>query len=179
MKESNCKIVYLCRDPKDTFISLWHFANRLRHESKGTNSLEESFDKFCRGVNVGGPFWDHVLSYWKESLEKPKKVMFLRYEDMKINPAIVLKDIAEFVGWPFSKEEEAQGLVEGILKLCSFENLSNLDVNKSGKRPSGIENKAYFRRGEVGDWKNHLTVEMIEQLNTITEEKMGVHGFRF
>lgn len=25
---SACKIVYVCRDPKDTFISLWHFINR-------------------------------------------------------------------------------------------------------------------------------------------------------
>ncbi|MED6126025.1 hypothetical protein PIB30_074406 [Stylosanthes scabra] len=180
MKNSNCKIVYLCRDPKDNFISLWHFSNALRR--KGSNSLDESFDKFCRGINVGGPFWDHILSYWKESLvEKPnnKKVMFLRFEELKMNTSFVLKNLAEFLGCPFSKEEENQGLMDDILKLCSFENLRNLEVNKNGKRPSGIENKAYFRRGEIGDWKNHLSVEMIERLNEIVEQKMGTFGFRF
>uniref|UniRef100_A0A453G2J2 Sulfotransferase n=1 Tax=Aegilops tauschii subsp. strangulata TaxID=200361 RepID=A0A453G2J2_AEGTS len=27
---SGCKVVYLCRDPKDCFVSLWHFWNRAR-----------------------------------------------------------------------------------------------------------------------------------------------------
>ncbi|XP_015954023.1 cytosolic sulfotransferase 12-like [Arachis duranensis] len=182
VKDSDCKIVYLCRDPKDTFISLWHFSNSLRL-FKGTNPLKDSFDQFCRGINVGGPFWDHILSYWKESLlslEKPKKkVMFLRYEELKMNTSFILKNLAEFLGCPFSKEEEDQGLVDDILKLCSFENLKNLEVNKNGKRPSGIANKAYFRRGEIGDWKNHLTHEMVDQLNTIVENKMGNFGFKF
>ncbi|KAB1207035.1 Cytosolic sulfotransferase 15 [Morella rubra] len=30
VKDSMCKIVYLCRNPKDTFVSLWHFQNSIR-----------------------------------------------------------------------------------------------------------------------------------------------------
>ncbi|ONI31112.1 hypothetical protein PRUPE_1G293200 [Prunus persica] len=78
VKHSACKVVYLCRDPKDTFVSLWHFANKLRAKSRGTISLEEAFDKFCKGVSLDGPLWDHVLGYWKESLERPEKVMFFK-----------------------------------------------------------------------------------------------------
>ncbi|KAK7275694.1 hypothetical protein RIF29_16816 [Crotalaria pallida] len=179
VKESNCKIVYLCRDPKDTFVSMWHFANKLRPESIGANSLEECFDTFCRGMNPYGPYWDHILGYWKESLERPEKIMFLKFEDMKIEPTIVLKKLAEFVGCSFSKEEEYKGIVDGILNLCSFDNLSNLQVNKTGKLRFGVENKVYFRRGEVGDSKNLLTVEMNEMINTIVEKKLGEHGLRF
>ncbi|KAI4357967.1 hypothetical protein L6164_001879 [Bauhinia variegata] len=179
MKESTCKLVYLCRDPKDTFVSLWHFTNRLRLKNMGTNSLEDSFEKFCRGVSLYGPFWDHVLGYWKQNLENPEKIMFLRYEELKADPALVLKELASFIGSPFSKEEEANGLVDDILKLCSFDNLSNLEVNKNGKLLSGEENRAFFRRGEVGDWKNYLTLEMIEQLNAIVKEKLEVHGLKF
>ncbi|KAK7275695.1 hypothetical protein RIF29_16817 [Crotalaria pallida] len=179
VKESNCKIVYLCRDPKDTFVSMWHFANKLRLESIGTNSLEECFDMFCRGMNPYGPYWDHVLGHWKESLERPEKIMFLKFEDLKREPIIVLKKLAEFVGCPFSKEEESKGIIDGILNLCSFDNLSNLEVNKTGKLKFGVENKIFFRRGEVGDSKNLLTVEMNEQINTIAEKKLGEHGLRF
>jgi hypothetical protein len=59
-KNSTCKIVYLCRNPKDTFVSLWHFLNRLAPTSTSTISLEDSFDMFCRGVSSFGPYWDHV-----------------------------------------------------------------------------------------------------------------------
>ncbi|KAK7360669.1 hypothetical protein VNO77_02678 [Canavalia gladiata] len=177
--ESTCKIVYLCRDPKDVFISLWYFTNKLRPESKGVISLQQAFDKFCRGVSLYGPFWAHVLGYWKKSLEEPEKIMFLRFEEMKMKPSFVLKELARFLGCPFSKEEEDAGVVDDILKLCSFDNMSNLEVNRYGKLSSGEEHKAFFRHGEIGDWKNHLTVEMIEQLNSITEEKLAVHGLRF
>ncbi|KAA8529298.1 hypothetical protein F0562_033903 [Nyssa sinensis] len=165
VNDSACKLIYLCRNPRDTFVSLWHFTNKLRPQSLGTNSLEEVFDRFCRGVSLYGPFWDHVLGYWKESLEKPQKLHFLQYEEMKEQPTVHLRKIAEFLGCPFSAEEEAKGVVDEILELCSFDNLSNLEVNKTGKLSSGEENKAFFRRGEVGDWKNYLSSEMVARLN--------------
>ena len=36
------------------------------------------------------------------------------------------------MGYPFSLEEEDKGVVQKIIDLCSFENLSSLVVNKSG-----------------------------------------------
>ncbi|XP_037495165.1 cytosolic sulfotransferase 5-like [Jatropha curcas] len=73
VEDLGCKIIYLCRNTKDTFISFYHFTNRLRpkdkgensledaFDKKGENSLEDAFDKFCRGLSFYGPFWDHVL----------------------------------------------------------------------------------------------------------------------
>ncbi|CAA2982654.1 cytosolic sulfotransferase 12-like [Olea europaea subsp. europaea] len=177
--DSSCKFVYLCRNPKDIFVSLWHFTNKLRLQEMGTNSLEETFDMFCRGVTIYGPYWDHVLDYWKESMENPHKVLFLKYEDMKECPIDNLRSIAEFLGCPFSNEEEESGMVEQILKLCSFDTLSNLEINRAGKLSSGEENKAFFRRGEVGDWKNHLPTEMVEKLDHITEQKFSGSGLEF
>ncbi|KAL2543285.1 Cytosolic sulfotransferase 15 [Abeliophyllum distichum] len=176
VQDSGCKVVYLCRNPKDTFVSMWQFTNKLRPQGMGTNSLGETFDKFCRGVSIAGPFWDHVLDYWKESKEKPPKVLFLKYEDMKERPNANLRRIAEFLGRPFSTEEEESGIVEGILKLCSFDTLSNLKINRTGKLSSGEENKAFFRQGKVGDWKNHLPIEMAQKLDMITEQKFSGSG---
>lgn len=107
------------------------------------------------------------------------RIMFMKFEDMKRKPDLVLKEVAKFVGCPISKLEEEEGMVERILKLCSFENLRNLQVNRNGKLESGEEHKAFFRHGEIGDCKNHLTDEMIQQLDSITEEKLGPHGLRF
>ncbi|KAG8654249.1 hypothetical protein MANES_05G113100v8 [Manihot esculenta] len=165
------------RNPKDSFVSLWHFTNRLKEPKEtGENSLDETFDKFCRGVSLYGPFWDHVLGYWKVSLENPEKVLFLKYEDCKKEPKVLLRRLSEFLGCPFSQEEETCGVIGEILKLCSFENLSNLEVNRTGKLPSGEENCTFFRRGEVGDSVNHLTAEMLEKMDQITEQKFKRWG---
>ncbi|XP_057962566.1 cytosolic sulfotransferase 5-like [Malania oleifera] len=175
---SSCKLVYLCRNPRDVFVSFWHFTNKLRLHNMGTNSLDEVYDKFCRGVSIYGPFWDHVLGYWRESLEMPHKVFFLKYEDLKEKPDVNLRRLAEFLGCPFSAEEETEGVVDEILKLCSFDNLSNLEVNRIAKLSSGEENNTFFRRGVVGDWMNYLTDEMIERLDQITEQKLQGSGLK-
>ncbi|PHU02246.1 Cytosolic sulfotransferase 5 [Capsicum chinense] len=112
---------------------MWRFANSLRLHYKDTNSIEEMFDLFCRGVSPYGPFWNHVLDYWKQSIEKPNKVHFFMYEEIKAQPKLQLKRLAEFLECPFSLEEENCGVVDEILRMCSFENLCNLEVNKNGK----------------------------------------------
>ncbi|CAL5197108.1 unnamed protein product [Lathyrus oleraceus] len=179
VKDSTCKVVYLCRDPKDVFVSFWHFINKLKTKSSETLSLEEAFESFCRGVCPFGPFWEHVLGYWKKSLESSKKVMFLKYEEMKMKPYFYLKEIAKFLECPFSQEEESKGVVDDILNLCSFDKLSNLEVNKTEKVSFDVENKYFFRLGQIGDWKNHLTTEMIEHINSITEKKLVKHELSF
>ncbi|XP_051149319.1 cytosolic sulfotransferase 6-like [Andrographis paniculata] len=179
---STCKIVYLCRNPKDTVVSSYHFWSSLKLEDTkkelDPNSLVETLKAFCQGVNEYGPFWRHMLDYWKQSKENPDRIYFLKYEDMKEQPTMHLRRLAEFLDCPFSPDEEESGLVEDIIKLCSFENLSNLEVNKNGKLSySGIQNSSFFRQGKTGDWKNHLTDEMVRKLNAICEEKLREIGF--
>ncbi|XP_048131495.1 cytosolic sulfotransferase 12-like [Rhodamnia argentea] len=174
VRDSNCKLVYLCRNPKDTFVSLWHFVNKLRPEEKGQIPIQECLDKFCRGVSPCGPYWDHVLGYHKASLEMPEKVLFMTYEQMKVDPHVQVRRLADFLGCPFGEEELRDGMAEGILRMCSFENLSALEVNKSGKLSNGGQNNWFFRRGEVGDWANYMSAEMGERIDGVTEEKL--HG---
>ncbi|KAL3529635.1 hypothetical protein ACH5RR_008957 [Cinchona calisaya] len=175
-KSSGCRIIYVYRDPKDVLVSCWHFVNKLKPNEIPQISLVEAFERFSRGVSPYGPYWDHVLGYWKASVEFPERVLLLRYEDMKRDPCFHIKRLAEFLGHPFTTEEEAgEGLVSKLVDFCSFEKLSNLEVNKKGSH-SGfgfpvIENKIFFRQGQVGDSKNHLAREMIDHLDQITEEK--------
>ncbi|KAJ4798173.1 Sulfotransferase [Rhynchospora pubera] len=125
--------------------------------------------------------WNHVLGYWKESKRRPKKVLFLKYENIMQEPVKHAKQLAHFIGCPYSEAEESQGVVEQIVELCSFQKLKNLDGNKSGIfAVSGhhISHSYFFRKGEAGDWKNHLTQEMAEKLDTIIEEKFKGSGLK-
>ncbi|KAJ4841110.1 hypothetical protein Tsubulata_003742 [Turnera subulata] len=148
-------------------------------KSGQTLPLEECFDKFCEGVSAFGPFFDHVLGYWRQSLERPDKVLFLTYEDLKEDSSTQMKRLAEFLGCPFSLEEERDGVIEDISKLCSFNILKNMEHNKTGQSIERLENKILFRRGEVGDWINLLTPGMVERLNNIMEEKLAGSGLVF
>ncbi|CAN0862900.1 Cytosolic sulfotransferase 4 [Linum grandiflorum] len=111
----------------------------------------EAFEMYCKGVVGFGPFWDHMLGYWKESQERPEKVLFFKYEEMKEDVGIHLRKLAEFLGCPFSLEEEEDGLVEGIAKL----------------------------KGEVGDWVNYLSPEMVDKLTKVMEDKLDGSGLKF
>ncbi|KAL8230754.1 hypothetical protein R6Q57_000532 [Mikania cordata] len=179
---STCKFVYVCRDPKDAFVSKWHFMSKLRSKELTPLEFSEAYELFCNGVSEYGPFWDHVLGYWKASQESPDKILFLKYEDMKKSPEVELKKLAAFMGMAFTAEEEDEGVEEEIVKLCSFENLSGLTVNQGGGGGQKftakvvVENKDFFRKGEVGDWKNYLTEEMKHRIDMITRDKLKDSG---
>ncbi|ESQ29125.1 hypothetical protein EUTSA_v10024157mg [Eutrema salsugineum] len=125
LKDSPCKIVYVCRNVKDTL-----------------------------------------------------RVLFMRYEEMKAEPHDQIKRLADFLGCPFTKEEKENGCVDEVLDLCSLRNLSGLEINKTGKSYNW-DNKIFFRKGEVGDWKNYLTPEMENKIDMIIQEKLQGSGLKF
>ncbi|XP_028753078.1 cytosolic sulfotransferase 14-like [Neltuma alba] len=177
--KSKCKIIYICRNPFDNFVSFWLFVNKIIPPSLPKLSREEAFERYSKGVNECGPFWTHMLSYWKESKVMPKKVLFLKYEDLKGDINFYLKSMAEFLGFPFNSEEENNGVIESIIELCSFEKMKELEANKNGKFIHKYEYKNFFRKGEVGDWVNHFSPWMQEKLSKVIEDKLGGSGLSF
>lgn len=119
-----CRIVYICREPKDAFVAGWHFANRIDEFGGDGIDLDDAFNMFCEGFWAMGPFWDHCLEYWKESVERPDRVLFLKYGDMMLEPVKYVRKLATFLGSPFTNEEENNDVPEEVVRLCSFEMLS-------------------------------------------------------
>ncbi|XP_068644650.1 cytosolic sulfotransferase 17-like [Aristolochia californica] len=170
IKRSSCKIVYVARNPADTVVSLWQFSNRRSH---GANvSFKEAFDAFCEGTVAYGPFLDHVLGYWKER----KRVLFIMYEELKEDPYKHVTRLAKFLGRNLSEEQ-----VTNIIWRCSLERLRNVKANRGREdiHWSGYPYEAFFRRGSVGDWKNHLTEEMIQRLMGLTLKKLEGSRLQF
>ncbi|TYH21106.1 hypothetical protein ES288_A04G016000v1 [Gossypium darwinii] len=144
--DSGCKLIYICRDPKDTFVSLYHIVARY-NKSQNTQPIQLDEARFKKAS----------VRYWKASLERPDKLMFLKYEDLAEDTVLYLKKIAD------------------------FDNLSGLEVNKTGRHREGyenlrIENNIFFRKGKPGDWKNYLTTEMAQRLDQRTMQKWSSSG---
>ncbi|KAI7757360.1 hypothetical protein M8C21_014174 [Ambrosia artemisiifolia] len=102
---------------------------------------------------------------------KPTLILFLTYENMKLDTTNNVKRLADLLGYPFTVEEDAEGGVQDIVSLCSFKSLS--DSNKNGNIREGLPKETFFREGKVGDWSNHLTKETSQILDEITKEKFN------
>ena len=141
--------------------------------------IEEFCTSDCNGITGFGPWWNHMLGYWNESKTRPNKVLFLKYEDLKEDTVFHVKRIAEFLDSPITQGGERNTEIENIIKLCRFETMKNLEVNKSGYINNRVEKKHFFRKGEIGDWINYFSPSMIEKLSKIIEEKLGGSGLSF
>ncbi|XBI98248.1 hypothetical protein VPH35_018502 [Triticum aestivum] len=170
MRSLGCRVVYLL-----------HFENK---GFPGTGlSMDGSFSMFCEGFSPCGPFWNHCLEYWRESMARPDSVLFLKYEEIKSAPAQVVRKLAKFLGIPLTEEEERSGVAQEVVRLCSFEALTSLQVNQVGHVQLGhnivMSNSVFYRKGEVGDWVNHMSQEMGEELDCIVQHKLEGSGLVF
>lgn len=171
---SDCKIVYITRNPRDTFVSLCKFYDKLRQDGWPAPVETLLFDGFCSGSLIHcGPFAEHVLGYWRESKSNPNKVMFVTYEDLQADCVGWVKKLGIFMGCsPRLVEENA----ERVVQICSFDSLSNMEGNKSGialENTLRMRNAHLFRKGKVGDWKKYFTPEMEERIYRDIEQKLN------
>ncbi|XP_059309695.1 cytosolic sulfotransferase 17-like [Lycium ferocissimum] len=177
LDSANCRVVYITRKPKDTLVSMWDFTNKWKAAEKGSWNLEEAIEKFCSRIFPCVSYYDHVMGFKKASLEKPKNIFFVTYEDLMMDTKTHVKRLAEFLGCPFDNEEE----VEEIVKSCSFDILSSYEVNKSRDFPSWFQvpYNSFFRQGVVGDHKNYLDAKTIERIDALTRDKFHAAGFMY
>ena len=96
-------------------------------------------------------------------------VLFMCYEQMKADLHSSIRTVATFLGHDID-----DAMVNKIAEQCSFSAMKKNDaVNKS----SMIVYKGDFiRKGVVGDWKNHLTAEQSDRIDTLVAEKTAGTG---
>ena len=169
------KYIYVARNPKDVCVSMLAFANKLLPSIPLT--WEENLSNFLlKGKATScyfGGWFNHVLGWWKHKDEP--NILFLKYEDMKKEPNKCVQAIAEFIGMEGVMQEQ----IEEVVRKSSFSNMRNDPAaNKSWREPPGCEG-LFMRKGVVGEWKNHFTVEQSTHLDEIFTLKMGGSGICF
>lgn len=84
------------------------------------------------------------ISLWS----RLEKVFLLRYEELSLDTWGSLQRLVEFIGFTVPPDI--------LQKICEFNSFQYL----SGGRPPGQEDRAHhYRKGIIGDWKNHYTEE--------------------
>lgn len=73
---------------------------------------------------------EHAIWYWKAIKEKPKKILFLRHENLRENVNYYVKRLGDFVGAPLKGHEKRKRAISSNI-------MRNLEVNKSGTLCNG------------------------------------------
>nr|XP_012143925.1 PREDICTED: estrogen sulfotransferase, testis isoform-like [Megachile rotundata]XP_012143926.1 PREDICTED: estrogen sulfotransferase, testis isoform-like [Megachile rotundata]XP_012143927.1 PREDICTED: estrogen sulfotransferase, testis isoform-like [Megachile rotundata] len=174
--EKKPKIIYVCRNPKDTCISYYYHC-KLVEDYRG------DFNTFCRlflGDTLGyTPYWDNLVEFWHKRNEP--NILFLKYEDMKADLSAVIKKSAAFLNKSVSDDQ-----MKLLLDHLSFASMkANPAVNYEHvvenikKRREVVGNDKFIRSGKVGQWKEEMPENIIQQFDKMTKEKLSVHNLFF
>ncbi|KAG0433989.1 hypothetical protein HPB47_019425 [Ixodes persulcatus] len=133
-KHSRAKYIYVCRNPKDVCISLFHHTRLFNAYEFADGKFEDFFEAFLKGNTDYGDYFDHLLSWYKH--RNDPNVLFLHYEEIKLNLRQCVVKIAKFMG-----EEHLElllnneAILENVLRYSGIEYMRV--VNREGPpRPS-------------------------------------------
>lgn len=161
----NIQIIYVARNPKDLCVSYFHYCALV-------HGLVGSFDSFCNMFLDDkapiGSMWTHVLTFWRRRHDP--HVLFLKYEDMKRDLPATVRRCASFLGVDQQLDEAK------LATLCEHLNFKKMQRNPAvnlepiiSGMDAASDSVKFIRKGEVGDWKNHMTAQMSERFDSWIE----------
>jgi hypothetical protein len=151
------QFINIVRDPRDAATSaLFHLA---KDDRRTKEAFVESF--------IGDSWKIHVDAAIKGEQDLgPTGFLNVRYEDLHRDEPSVLRKCLTFLGVDSSGDS-----IRACSQAGSFELLSG------GRKRGEADHNAFFRKGIVGDWKNHIDPEMAERCCRNVTESMIRFGY--
>lgn len=181
------KVILLVRDPRDVVVSnYFQWINCVNPYKKRLLNIPEQPEKvpifeYALTQQFGIPRTVDFLNGWATELEKTRKYLRIRYEDMRAEPARILGEILGFMECGASDEEIGQ-----VVEWTSFENMKKLEQSRSfdsGSRrlmvkDPGNPDSFKVRRGKVGGYTDYFSDSELEQIDRLIVEKLApVYGY--
>jgi transposase len=160
-KEVTKNIILIVRNPFDMAAS---YANHMQISIEkaivalcnGHNSLAKNNKKLNNQLTQYMGSWSDFYNSWKNAYRNDLHIV--KYEDLKNNPLETFTKIVEILNWNYSKEQRS-----AAIQAVEFDKLKNLE-DKKGFKEKPTHTKNFFRKGEVGGWRNEITTEQANLL---------------
>lgn len=175
---AKAKFILGIRNPKDAAVSLFHHIRKeLTVQFQG--SWDQFFDLYASRQVIYGWFFDYYREWQKFIESHSDQVLVVYYEDMHKNYQKELRRIADFLGLTVADELITQIAKKGQMKTVHDELIKSPEVQAMAKEMTTDGSLLFYRKGEVGDWKNHFTVAQNEMFDKIIENEMNGLMFKF
>lgn len=166
------KSIYLVRDVRDVVVSEFEFHRFLGLYDQDLNSFLQLFLK--GRVNGFGGWRDHVQSWLNVRKHDPSRCLWLKYEEMKMDPVRELGRIAKYLQLDISAEAISRAVENNTVsrmqkKEEAADTLAVFGDTRSGQR--------FIRKGEVGGWRSRLSSVQVQQLNQYAGEMLASLGY--
>lgn len=166
--------IYFIRNPLDVLVSFaFHNAIDVEKMLEGFNNSSYALcakqGKLHNQLRQLLGSWSEHVKSWTE--QKELSVHLMRYEDMVKTPEETFTKAVRYIGLKHSKKE-----ITEAIKKSDFSVLSTQE-KEQGFKEKMIRSEAFFRKGKPGDWKNHLTDEMVNQIVSTHKETMIKYGY--
>ncbi len=168
-------VVYILRNPLDMAASCAHHWGV---------TIEQAVDNLCDSAftssrSIGGlsdqlrqfmgSWSDHVQSWLDES---GLPVHLVRYEDLQRDPVRYFGEVVTFCSLPFDEER-----VRTAVAFSSFGELQRQEHDKGFRECSVSAPGNFFRRGEVGSWREELPPALAQRLIDTHGDVMRRFGY--
>jgi len=166
--------IYFIRNPLDVLVSFaYHSARPVEKMIGALNNSTYAFcDKNTKLQNqlrqILGSWSDHVQS-WTEQQAIPVHV--IRYEDMVLNTFETFSKAVQFIGLNKTDDE-----IQNAIQKSDFNVLSGQE-KESGFKEKMIKSKSFFRKGKIGDWKNHVDESIKNEIIKNHQTIMKQYGY--
>lgn len=154
-----CKVVYVARNPRDVCVSLYRFLGMMKGVTVPVE-FRAFVESFMSASLHYGPYWDHLEQAWRQREHPNLHVVF--YEDMKKDVLEELRKLSTFLGRSLEDDQ-----LRSIVEYTSFGRMKARDA----KFPVVDLNGSFFRKGEIGDWKNMASPQLDALMNGWIKEK--------
>lgn len=172
--EISLGVIYLIRNPLDVLVSFaYHSAKPVEKMISVMNNPEYAFcahnDKLQNQLRQMLGSWSGHVKSWTEQTLMP--VYVLRYEDMIQNTVESFTAAIRFLNIEKTDDE-----IRTAIRKSDFRILTEQE-KESGFREKMIKSKSFFRKGEIGDWRNHLNDQMSNEIIENHQEMMLKFGY--
>lgn len=162
--------LYLVRDPRDVAVSFaFHRSIDMDRSIQLLNNPAGRLNATPRQLRQRLLDWSGHAASWLDQTDVPTHL--IRYEDLRADTVAVFRRALDFLGIRHAPED-----AERAVRHSDFAELQRQEREK-GFRERQKEQDMFFRRGEVGDWRNHLDEAQVRRIETAHAAMMVRLGY--